>query len=173
MIFKVMASVLIVFGCTYLGVLLAIRSKQRMFQLIEFENALSRLELDIDFLSIPLSESFKRISKSCTGVVGDVFKYIYEEMKDNHCCNIKNLWGRARRRYWEKILISDDDIKILDDFFKNLGSGDKEREKNNIKITLMRLSAAENDAKLNADKNGRMYKEIGTLCGIFIVILLI
>lgn len=173
MILRIFASGIVLLGCAYLGLLFAASYKKRVMQLAEFENALIQLEFDIDFLNIPLADSLKKIERNCEKGVKDVFAYIRERIETDRCINMQSLWKRALSKFKEELFLSDDDKKILIDFSKNLGSGDRINEKNNIKLTLARLGIVGEEAREIAARNSKMCRGLGLLAGIFIVIVLI
>ncbi len=173
MILRISASGAVLLGCAYLGLLFAASYKKRVMQLAEFENALVQLEFDIDFLNIPLAESLKKIEKNCEKGVKDVFSYVRESIELDRCINMRKLWERAFSRFKEELFLSEDDKRILIEFSKNLGSGDRVNEKNNIKLTLARLGVAGEEAREVAKRNSKMCRGLGLLAGIFIVIVLI
>ncbi len=170
---KVLACLLIVVGCTYIGMVFAARSKTRVIQLGEFKKALNRLEFDIDFLNVTLEESFGKIADNEESVISRIFSYVGKALRENRCSDMGALWQRTIRKYREELFLTDEEIKIIIDFSKNLGSGDREKEKNNIKLTQMRLSIAEDEAREEEKKNAGMYRGLGALSGIFIVIVLV
>ncbi|MBO4940983.1 MAG: hypothetical protein J6D15_02100 [Clostridia bacterium] len=170
---KLFATVFILTGCGYLGILFAMSYKKRVRQLIEFQQVLNLLEFDINFLAVPLKESFEKISKNSGGGVKDVIDYIRERIEKDKCIDMQRLWERGFQRFSDEIFLTQEDKKILLDFSKNLGCGDRESEINNIKITLSRLKIAENEAREIAKTNVKMYRGLGFLTGFFIVIILI
>lgn len=170
---KLFATVFVLMGCGYLGILFALSYKKRVSQLVEFEQILKLLEFDIDFLTVPLAESFEKISKNCSGAVRDMVVYIKERLTADRCIDMQKLWERGFLRFADEIFLTEEDKKILLDFSKSLGCGDRECEKNNIKITLKRLKIAEEEAREIAKTNVKMYRGLGFLAGFFIVIILI
>ena len=173
MFLRVIACALIVAGCTYLGMVFAARSKKRVAQLGEFKRALNQLEFDIDFLNITLAESFEKLANNSEETLRKVFSQIASSVRKNRCQNLAIVWKYAIQKYKDEIFLTDDEINIIIDFSKNLGSGDREKEKNNIKLAIMRLSVAEGEAREETNKNAKMYRGLGVLSGVFIVILLI
>ena len=170
---RLAACILILTGCGYSGMQLAARFKKRCEQLEDFSEALRQLEFDIDFLNITVRESFEKIAKSSGDGVREVLGYISREMKNSRCCDMQRLWRRAFERFCGELFLTDEDTEILLDFSKNLGSGNRESEKNNIKAAAMRLRIAEDEAREGAAKNMKMYRGLGFLFGVFVVILLI
>lgn len=169
---KFLACAVILGGCSALGMLLAARFHKRVKQLSEFENAFVQLEYDIGFLNIPLDEAFDKLSKNTENIISDIFRYISYRLSKNKCCDMYKVWKRAIEHSSDDLYLSDSDKQILLDFSKTLGQGNSEKEKNNIKLTLMRLKIAQTEAQSAASSNVKMYRGLGVLMGIFIVILL-
>ncbi len=168
-----LASGAILLGCAYLGMLFALSYKRRVDQIVEFENVLMQLEFDIDFMGITLDESFEKIVKNCDGGVKDVLQYVCERLRKDRFSDMPKLWERGFKRFKNDIFLTQDDTDILIEFSRNLGCGDKTREKNNIKMASMRLKLAEEEAREEAKRNMKMYRGLGFLTGVFLVIVLI
>ena len=64
----------------------------------------------------------------------DIIDYIRERIESDKCIDMQKLWERGFQRFSDEIFLTWEDKKILLDFSKNLGCGDRESEKNNIKI---------------------------------------
>lgn len=173
MITHIAAYAAILIGCAYLGALFASKFKKRVEQLTELKCALAQLEFDIDFLNTPIYESLEKAAERSSGGVALVFAYIARRLRDERCVNMGKLWMRAVRLYRTELFLSDEDIKILTDFAENLGCGNREKEMNNIKAAVMRLGVAENEARTAASGGVRMYRGLGILCGVFLVIVLL
>lgn len=174
MMLKVFAGGTVLFCCGMLGMLFANGYKKRVVQLVEIQNAIMQLEYDIDFLSIPLSESFEKLAKaSSEGALKEIFSYIWQRLKNYGSTDIKKLWYRAFERMEGELYLNCEDKRILLDFAENLGKGNREQEKNNIKAVLMRLKICEEEARAEAKCNVKMYRGLGMLLGVFIVIVLV
>ena len=173
MILKMAASTAILGGCGYLGIMFGTCYKKRAQQIGEFRNALKQLEFDVDFLSITLCESFEKIVSSSSNGVKQVFTYVLKRLRENRCADMEKCWDYALKMYGSELYITAEDKKILTDFAKNLGTGNREKEMNNIKAADMRLKVAEDEAHAEAKKNSKMYRGLGFLCGIFLVIVLV
>lgn len=169
----IFASGAILLGCAYLGVLFGTSYRKRVQQLVEFENVLMQLEFDIDFMGVTLDESFEKIVRNCEGGVKDVLSYVCLWLRNDRFSNMAKLWERGFRKFRTDIFLTDEDIDILIEFSKSLGCGDRTREKNNIKMASMRLKLAEEEAREEAKKNIKMYRGLGLLTGVFLVIVLI
>lgn len=163
----------IIAGCGYLGLILADRYKRRVAELEDLQNILSELEFDIGFMNLPIGEALVRCSDAANGGIRDVMMYVCDRLSEDRCRDMHSLWKRALDRFGQELCLTQDDQKILIDFAKNLGSGDCANEINNIKMASARLAVAESDARELAKQNVKMYRGLGLLAGIFIVIVLI
>ena len=172
MIVRLAANAIILIGCAYVGIMFATSLKKRVSQLEELQHMIKQMEFDIDFLNTPLCESLRRISGMCRGGVKDVVEYVSFHLSENKCVDMHAIWKKALERFDSELALTDEDKKIILDFSKNLGCGDRIREKNNIEAAAMRLSVAETEARSNAAKNVKMYRGLGILTGILIVIIL-
>lgn len=173
MLLRLCISLALLFSCGYAGILLSKKFQSRVVQLDELQNALTQLEFDVDYLCIPLGKSFEKIANNTESELKHVFLYISKRLQDNPGCDMYRLWKRAFSKYSVDIALKDEDIDTVTEFSKMLGSGNREKEKNNIKITQMRLKILQDNARCDAEKNIKMYRGLGFLAGSFLVIVLL
>ncbi len=169
---KLLAGIIVLFGCGYLGILFSIKFKKRIKQLAELQQAMCELEHNIEFLQIPIGDGLNFVSKHCETELKSVFLYMSERLQTSPVCDMERLWRRGFEKYRQALALKDEDIEIMIDFSKSLGSGNREKEKNNIKVTSMRLKIAEDEARIEQEQNSKMYRGLGFLFGIFVVIIL-
>lgn len=163
----------IIAGCGYLGLLLADTFKRRVAQLEDLQNILAGLEFDIGFMNLPIMEALARCCETAKSSIRDVMMYVCDRLSEDRCHDMQGLWKRALDRFGQELCLTQEDKKILIDFSKALGGGDRTCEINNIRMASARLKVAELDARELAKRNVKMYRGLGLLAGIFIVIVLI
>ncbi len=173
MLLKLCAAVFVLVGCGWLGVQYGTGFGRRVRQLQELQNSMMQFEFDIDYLGTPVEQTIEKLSKSAENELGEVFSYMAHRLKGGPVFSMENLWMRALERYSHELMLTDSDIQIIRDFAKLLGTGNREKELNNIKVTSMRLKLAEDEARALFAKNARMYRGLGVLLGVFIVVMLI
>ena len=173
MIVRIFACFSLLLGCGGLGIVFSNRFKERVRQLELLQNAITEIEFDIDFLSITIDNSFEKVAKNIDGPLKEVFSYIVYRLRENPTSDMQKIWKRAISKYNQALALSQSDIQILMDFSKSLGTGSREKEKNNLKLTSMRRSIALDEARLDAQKNIKMYRGLGFLAGIFALIILL
>lgn len=135
-------------------------------------NCLRQLLFNIQFLNMPLSQSFFNISKNEKNAVGEMFEYIGKGMCESKS-DICNLWKNALDFYKDELMFREEEIQILIDFVKRLGTGDRNNEISNIECTVLRLKSMEEEALNEKVGNVKMFRGMGLLAGIFIVIMLL
>ncbi len=173
MLLRTFACFSLLLGCGGLGMIFSNRFKERVRELEHLQNAITQLEFDIDFLNITLERSFEKLAKNTEKPLKEVFSYVAYRLRENPGGDMQRLWRRAISKYNQDLALSQDDVQILIDFSKSLGAGSREKEKSNLKLASMRISIALNEARLDAQKNIKMYRGLGFLAGIFIVIILL
>lgn len=173
MLFRTIAVFSLLLGFGGLGMIFSNRFKQRVRELELLQNAITQLDFDIDFLNITLDRSFEKIAKNTEEPLKEVFSYVAYRLRENPGSDMTEVWKRAVSKYTKNLSLSEGDVEILLDFSKNLGAGSREKEKNNLRLASMRLSLALDEARLDAQKNIKMYRGLGFLAGIFVVIILI
>lgn len=166
-IIKLLLSALIIYICTYLGICKAKSYEIREKELKKIKNALNFFRSKIEFTQEPVKEIFMQISK-----------VIYENKTNiflNCACNLEKeiadiAWNRAVEETSENI--KKEDKEILKMFGKLLGKTDKNGQISEIEVTQSFLEKQIQNAEFEKNKNSKLYKSLGTLFGIGIVIIL-
>ena len=150
-----------------IGIIMSKKYEQRVNELRAFKNALNIFKSKIKFTYEPIPEIFKEISKSMDSKTGKIF--------ENASCNMKVLvageaWNRAMDN---SILdINEEDKNILRDLGKLLGQTDIEGQINQIELTNSFLNEQIKKAEKEKEKNEKMYRTLGMIMGLAIVIIL-
>ncbi len=170
MIVKILAAAVVVAGGMYFGRYMAGGLRVHTAQLAAFGEALKQLEFNIRFFNLPVSEAIYGVSETRKGVVGKIFKRTGEILKNRGDASACDAWNTAVFENRKKLLLSDDELKILNMFIVNLGRGDVESEIDNISAACLRLKAVEASAREEAEKNEKLYRISGILVGLLFVI---
>ena len=160
---------LVIFGLAiYLGNATARKYVDRVKELIAIKSALNILENKIKFTQTPLAEIFEQIEKSVSEKnIKKLFKNITHEKQKN----IHESWENAINK--AEINLEKEDKKILIDMGKILGSTDVDGQISNIKITSSFIDKQIQKAEEEKNKNVKLYKTLGIVSGLTIVIILI
>jgi len=177
------ASGFIIIGCTYIGTYFGNKLSARTLQLSAFQSALEILKFNILFLNLPLAEALYKVAKSQPvsekpqGCVGRIFKTMSLEISRSDTLgsmqSVQNAWEISLAKERRTLNLSDEEIQTLAEFASRLGSGDRDDQTGNIEITSAKLAVFETEARINAQKNAKLYRGLGLLSGLLIVVLLL
>ena len=170
---QIISSSLIIIASSYIGIACASKYEMEVKNISAFLSTLKMLEFDVSFLKLPLRESFERIAKSQRGSVKKFYNYLAEELKSAKGEDIGYIYKKALNRYRGELLFDENVEIVLSDFSDNLGNMNVENEIANIKAAYTKLKYYEEEARGIANKNVKMYRGLGLLGGIFIVLILI
>jgi stage III sporulation protein AB len=157
----------------FLGYYLSLDCSKRPGQLRVLQGLLTMLENEICFLSSLLTDSFKKISASSDSVVAEIFDDTVKILNAGEGFNAFEAWETAVRNNIKKTSLNKEDEEILVSFGKMLGASDIEGQIKNIRLTLNQLKMQEQKAEESKKKNESMYRSLGILGGLALVIILI
>jgi len=172
MLLKIIGCVIVVISSSFLGYVLSRDCSRRPQELREMQSLLYMLENEISYLSNLLSDAFEKIYKSSKYEVGEFFRCTVQKL-ENSSINASQAWEAAVKENIKKTSLNKEDESILISFGKILGSSDMEGQIKNIELTLKQLKLQENKAEQTKTKNESMYRKLGVLGGIAIVIILL
>ena len=158
-----------IFGLAiYLGNTKANKYVDRVKELISIKSALNILENKIKFTQTPLEEIFRQIAKSVSekNIVN-----IFQDLANGKETNIHKS-GEKTINMLETNL-NNEDKKILIDMGNILGSTDVEGQVSNIKITSSFIDKQIQKAEEDKSKNVKLYRTLGVISGLTIIIILI
>lgn len=140
-----------------------LRKLQVLLRIIE-----SNISYELDYLGDALIKS--------AGCNNDIISKIFIEsakiLNQEELC-VSEAFLMAVSKYIKKTSLNKEDESILVDFGKMLGGPDVDSYIKNIRYTVERLRIQEQKAEDIKEVNEKMYKRLGVLSGIAIVILLL
>lgn len=159
---------LVFFISLYIGYLISKRYTLRLNELKEIKNALNIIESKIKFTYEPLPEIFAETSKSISKNISQIFVQASENMKQE---NAEEAWEQSIKSAVTNLKI--EDIENLKSFGKMLGKTDKDGQLSRIELTKTFIEMQIEKAKLEEQKNSKLYKTLGAIVGLAFVIILI
>lgn len=153
---------------SWLGIILSKKYANRVKELKQIKTGLNILENKIKFTYEPIPEIFKEISSNFTGNVSDIFKKSYECMNDLdagkawiHSVNISNC------------NLNKDDKDAIKGLGKLLGKTDVDGQISQLNLINEFLNSQIEQAEKEKEKGEKMYKKLGVISGLMIVVALI
>ena len=128
-----------------------------------------RREVLADYIAL-LDQAANRLS--CTGMsLAAVFSDNFAGFDFDPSLAFAPQWERMAEQYRE--VLRDDDRRVLREFAKDLGSGDRESELNRIRLYQSMLKERLADAKTACEKKGSLYRILPFSIGLAITIIML
>jgi len=144
----------------------------RPAQIRAIRSALQMLETEINYALTPLPEALARVGSRVEGAVGNYFFLVSERLKGENPVTAGEAWIDALKWLVENTTLAESDINILKSFGHNLGNSDREEQLKHLRLTQEHLRHQEIFAEKNREQNERIWRTIGFLGGLLIVIIL-
>lgn len=152
----------------YIGNLISKRYTLRLTELKDFKNALNIIESKIKFTYEPLPDIFLQTSKMVSKNISQIFVQASNNMNTD---NAEEAWDKSIGEVTTNLNI--EDIENIKSLGKMLGKTDKEGQLSRIELTKTFIDMQIEKAKLEEQKNAKMYKTLGAIVGLAFVIILI
>lgn len=170
MLLKVIGSLIVLIASSLLGFSHAKTYAKRPVELKVLQSLLQIFENEISFLSNVLEDAFLKVNKCSDSNVAAFFEGAAANLNEGFCAD--EAWEKAVKDNIRKTNLNKEDESIIISFGKMLGSSDLEGQIKNIHLTVNLLKIQEQKAEELKAKNESMYKNLGILGGVAIIILL-
>ncbi len=154
--------------CSVIGILISKKYSNRVQELKEFKSALNIFKTKIRYTYDPIPEIFLDIAKNLNSNISNVFSIAANKMD---ILAAGEAWNLAIK--YEMLNINDEDRMVLRNLSKLLGKTDLEGQINQIDITENYLEEQIRKAETQREKSEKMYRTLGMIIGLTIVIVLV
>ena len=152
----------------YIGNLISKKYTLRLKELKDIKNALNIIENKIKFTYEPLPDIFMQTSKMVSNNISQIFVQASNNMKTD---NAEEAWEKSIQT--STTSLNKEDIENIKSFGKMLGKTDKEGQLSRIELTKTFIEMQIEKAKIDEQKNAKLYKTLGAVVGLAFVIILI
>jgi stage III sporulation protein AB len=170
---KLLGAVLILFAGTMIGFQQAARFAERPRQLRQLAHALQRLETEIGYGHTPLPEALERTALSSPEPLAGLFRKAATGIWETEGLTFRESWERAVKSQWPETSLRMNEQAVLIRLGSTLGISDKEDQMKHIRLTLVQLKADEDAARDDQGRYEKMWKSLGILIAVLIVILMV
>ncbi len=170
---QVLGAGLVLFSTVAVGTKVAWMYRKRPNQLQQLEIQARSLSSNIDYTATPLPEVFSDLSRQYPKETGRIFNELHALLTDssNPAMTLEEAFKACQETLKEELALTDDDWEILESLFFNLGKSHREDQLKLIEMTLYQLKNAKKEAEEERKKNERMWRYLGILAGLLIVVL--
>jgi len=158
-------------GASLIGVLISKKYKNRVEELKSFKEAYNILESKIKFTYEPLGDIFEEIADIYqNNNISSIFKNTSINMKKK---DFRLAWNEAVEKNKQQLNLKKDDINIIKSLGNMLGKTDVQGQLSEISLNMNFLDTQIRLAEDEQYKNEKMYRTLGTIVGLAIIIILI
>lgn len=168
---KWLGAILLICATTLIGFELAKRLSNRPKEIRQLKSALHILEAEIVYSQAPLALAFDKIANQLAEPVSELFYSVAIELQTSS--DLTETWNNQVDQFLNRSSLGPDEEEVLKQFGKTLGQHDITQQKKYIKLALTHLDRVLTEAQENNLRYGKMFKNLGILAGLFLVLLLI
>lgn len=172
MFIRVALNLVIICCSTILGNQIANGYIHRVRELRTFQMCIAKLETEIIYYSTFLPEALENVGKTTAGGIGQLLCDVASNLKNKKGVNIEAAWQLALDENKTNFKMTYEDYEVISRFCCQLGTADKTTQKQLFELTQLQLYKQEKKAEEDRDRYEKMYRSLGFLAGVTIVIIL-
>jgi len=169
---SIVGAVVILVSCTALGFYFAAQEKFRVHDLQEFKKALMILSSEIEHMRTPLPLACANIAKRTNDPVSALFGQFSDLLSNETGETAYQLWLQTLNGQKKRSYLAAEDWDALEGFGKTLGYLDKQMQQSAIACTVDYIDEKVTGLQTQSDKNSRMYRSLGVIGGLLLVVVL-
>lgn len=170
---KIILSIMIVSLSFFAGYVYSLKYENRIRHLNELMHAFKTLEAEMNFSREILWNIFQKISDNNENLTGQMFQSLHDELYENKGRAFREIWHDAAEKTFGRTSLTREDMNVIIEFGLSLGKTDTQNQNKLFEHLFDRMNTQLAEAISKKEKEGRMYKSIGTACGIAIVVIII
>lgn len=170
---KLTGALLILFAATMLGFLQSAQYAKRPRQIRALMQALQSLETEILYGFTPLPHALNKIGRSLEAPIADLFTETAAQLSSSKGMSTKEIWDERVKSFWPETALGTNERSTLLQLGEHLGLSDREDQRKHIRLAMEQLKSEEVRARSEQLRYEKMWKSLGVLGGLLVVILLI
>lgn len=170
---KFISSLGIFLTSTIIGHLYGQKFTSRYENLIYMNQCIKILETEIVYGSTPLPDALSNVYRKGKQKVSFIFKEIKEDLLINKPSDLSSSFLSVEDKMYRDLSFNKADVEMFLSLGRVLGTSDRLDQQKNIALVLNQMDGLISEARLEKTKNEKLYKSLGIITGIGIIILLI
>lgn len=169
---KFLGALVIVLAASMLGMQRANLLAARVKQLSRLRSALAVLETEIGYGMRPLSQACLDIASGKSDVISVIFRSISDKLLHSEDFSTFECFQKVIDEEWPNTALANSEKQILLELGRILGSTDCKDQLKHIALAIAKLKQEEEGATVEHSSFGKVYKSLGFLLGLLVVILI-
>ncbi|MCG0277606.1 MAG: stage III sporulation protein AB [Thermanaeromonas sp.] len=163
---------LVILSCGFLGLILANIYQTRPVQLKSLISGLKLLETEIVYASTPLPQALGKVGGRLEGAVKLLFLQTATLLREEPGLPAAEAWEEGLKKLKEQSALHMQDLEILKTLGQGLGVSSREDQVKNLELAREHLKQQLALAEEAAQRQGKMWRTLGFLLGITLVLLM-
>lgn len=156
-----------------LGFAFGDRYAKRVYYLRELLQSLKLLKTEVIILSNPLPVALKNVSKKSDEKINEIYSLILLDLTTKNRDEIYLSFLETKDKFKNECFLTKEDMDLFLNLGKVIGKTDRQDQDKHFTYIIDELSLTIIDAKVERDKNQKMYRSLGVLTGLGAIIILI
>ncbi len=171
--FKILGAFLVLGSCSLAGFSFGNKYARRVEQLRQFISALQLMQSEIGFTATPMLEVLSRLENLAIPPAATVFSEAEAGLASGNGHTAGEAWQEALKVVRPRLDLTRADFEILQRFGSTMGSGGREEQLKNLQLAQQQLMFQEREAAEERLKYERLYKTMGVLVGLAVVLVFV
>lgn len=172
LLLKIVASVLIILTTTVIGFDVARRYRDRPQHLRQLQSALQGLATEISYGATPLPEAFASLAATHRSPIADMFQAAATQLT-RPGTTAAAAWQEGLEALVKRSALGQRDLVVVRQLGTVLGLSDRLDQERHLLLALQHLQREEVLAEQERQQNERMWRYLGVLSGLLLVIVLV
>lgn len=169
---RIIGMLLTLAASTAFGLYLSHLGTFRRADLLEIKKALLILKSEIEYTAAPLPDAMTNIAARISTPVANLFAAFANMLKHNHEGETAyQLWLNAIDENKQNTFLKPEDWEVISSFGKTLGYLDKQMQVDTIRFTMDYIDSQITELQESNPKNSKMYKSLGVIGGILLLVI--
>ncbi|MTI94899.1 MAG: hypothetical protein FH749_05335 [Firmicutes bacterium] len=170
---RVLAAFMILAASTGLGFALAegIRNRPRQLRMLQY--GLTILLSEIRYRQTPLPHAFQLSARRLDAPVAGLFMALARGLAQAEGRGLYWVWQQTGTAALHDSALSQQDLQVVDSLMRVLGSGCTGEQERQLEMHLRHLQQEEIQAEKQREKTEKMWRYLGVLSGIALIIILL
>lgn len=170
---KILSLTVIFIICTSIGFLYGKTFSNRLDNLIYIEQCIKILETEIVYGATPLPEALTNVYRKGNPKVSFIFEEIKKDLLENKRGEIYLSFLSVKELLYDRLNFKKTDVEVFMSLGRVLGTSNRLDQEKSLIIILNQISGLILEAREEKNKNEKLYKTLGLITGIGIIIILV
>ncbi|ADU29965.1 stage III sporulation protein SpoIIIAB [Evansella cellulosilytica] len=169
---KLLGALLIIATTTMFGWEFSRRLTRRTKQIRYLKIAFEALETEMTFSMTPLPDACEKVAHQLIAPLNIFFEDVAERLKKEEK-SATSIWNSSLKKWKGKTDLNTAELNILNQFGQTLGQQDLESQRKQIRLAISYFNQEEKQALEDQQKFESMYKSLGFLGGVLLVLIML